>query len=162
MNTMSKANLALETSFSGTLTLVRSEEALSAFLDHWRAGTLPKKEWTHAAHVAVAACHVFDYTDEEALQKIRSGIIHYNSCVGTANTDHSGYHETLTRFWTGLIANFLRTRAYSSRLEFVRAALSRFGSDSGLFRSYFSFDVVNDVRARREWIAPDLQPQAEL
>ena len=89
------------------------------------------------------------------MQKIRAGIIHYNTCVGTANTDHSGYHETLTRFWCGLIADFLRTRAFSSRLEFVRAALNRFGRDSSLFRSYYAFDVVKDVRARREWIAPD-------
>jgi len=139
-----------------------SEAALSSFLDQWRAGTLPKKEWTHAAHVAVAACHVFDHPADEALRKIRAGIIHYNACVGTANTDHSGYHETLTRFWCGLIADFLRTRAFSSRLEFVRAALNRFGRDSSLFRSYYAFDVVKDVRARREWIAPDLQPQAEL
>ena len=138
-----------------------SETALSSFFNHWRDGTLPKKEWTHAAHVAVAACHVFDYPADEALQKIRAGIIHYNSCVGTANTDHSGYHETLTRFWTGLIADFLRTRVFSSRLESVRAALSRFGRDSSLFRSYYSFDVVKNIRARREWIAPDRQPPAE-
>ena len=138
-----------------------SEVALSSFLNRWRAGTLPKKQWTHAAHVAVAACHVFDYPADEALQKIRSGIIHYNTCVGTANTEHSGYHETLTRFWTHLIADLLRKRVFSSRLEFVRAALGRFGSDSTLFRSYYSFDVVKDIRARREWIAPDCKPQAK-
>ena len=137
-----------------------SDRALRSFLNRWRAGTLPKSEWTHAAHVAVAACHVFDHPADEALQKIRAGIIHYNTCVGTANTDHSGYHETLTRFWTGLIADFLRTRSYTSRLEFVRAALSRF-ADSALFRSYYSFDVVKDVRARREWIAPDRQLEVE-
>lgn len=132
---------------------------MSDFLCCWGDGTLPKSEWTHAAHVAVAACHVFDYTGDEALQKIRDGIIHYNSWVGTANTDHSGYHETLTRFWTGLIADFLRAHTFTSRLEFVRAALNRFGSDSTLFRRYYSFDVVKDVRARREWVAPDRQPQ---
>ena len=138
-----------------------SEAALSSFLDQWRAGTLPKKEWTHAAHVAVAACHVFDHPADEALRKIRAGIIRYNACVGTANTEHSGYHETLTRFWCGLIVDFRQTRAFSSRLEFVRAALNRFGRDSSLFRTYYSFDVVKDVRARREWIAPDCQPSSK-
>ena len=138
-----------------------SESALNSFLDRWRTGTLPKSEWTHAAHVAVAACHVFEHSVEEALEIIRAGIIHYNTCVGTANTDHSGYHETLTRFWTGVIAGLLRPE-FSSRLEFVRAALDRFGGDSALFRSYYSFDVLKDVRARREWIAPDRQNQPEL
>ena len=140
----------------------RSEMALISFLDRWHAGTLPKKEWTHAAHVAVAACHVFDHAAAEALQKIRAGIIHYNTCVGTANTDHSGYHETLTRFWTGLVSDLLHTRTFTSRLEFVRAALSRFGRDSSFFRRFYSFDVVKDVRARREWIAPDLQPKVDV
>jgi len=160
-NTTNKDSSTIESSVHSLSGFARSDTALSRFLDHWRAGTLPKKEWTHAAHVAVAASHLFDYPADEALQKIRAGIIHYNSCVGTANTDHSGYHETLTRFWTGLIADFLRTRALCSRLEFVRAALGRFGSDSTLFRSYYSFDVVKDIRARCQWIAPDLQPQAE-
>jgi len=150
----------VENSVTGEPVFACSETALRSFLNHWRAGTVPKGEWTHAAHVAVAACHVFDDPADEALQKIRAGIIHYNACVGTANTDHSGYHETLTRFWTGLIADFLRTRTWTSRLEFVRAALGRFASDSALFRSYYSFDVAKDVRARREWIAPDCQPPA--
>ena len=148
-----------ENSVIGALSFARSDAAFSSFLEQWRAGTLPKSEWTHAAHVAVAAGHLFDHSADEALQRIRAGIIHYNTCVGTANTDHGGYHETLTRFWTGLIADLLPTRTFASRLEFVRAALSRFGGNSSLFRGYYSFDVVKDVRARREWIAPDLQPK---
>ncbi len=152
---------AIENCAKGKPRFVGSETELSSFLAQWRAGTLPKSEWTHAAHVAVAACHLFDHPAEEAVNKIRAGIIHYNTCVGTANTDHSGYHETLTRFWCGLIADFLQTRAFSSRLEFVRAALSRFGRDSALFRSYYSFDVVKDVRSRRQWIAPDCHPPAK-
>jgi len=162
MNAINNNVNRIENSAASDPGFVRSEAALSDFLNHWRAGTLPKNEWTHAAHVAVGACHVFDYPADEALQRIRAGIIHYNTCVGTANTEHSGYHETLTRFWTGLIANLLRTLQSSSRLEFVSAALGLFGGDSALFRKYYSFDVVNDVRARREWIAPDCQPGAHV
>lgn len=141
---------------------LHGEEELDRFLAAWRAGTLPKNEWTHAAHVAVAACHLFDRPKEKALEEIRAGIIHYNTCVGTANTDHSGYHETLTRFWTGLVAGLLGSRPQASRLAFVRAAVRTLGGDSALFRSYYSFDVVKDVRARREWIAPDRGPHAEF
>ena len=151
--------MAIENSATSEPGFLRSEAELSRFLAQWRAGTLPKSEWTHAAHVAVAACHLFDRSREEAFEQIRAGIIHYNACVGTANTDHSGYHETLTRFWTGLIADWRGTLAVASRLALVRAAIGRFGGDSALFRSYYSFDVVKDVRARREWIAPDRGPQ---
>jgi hypothetical protein len=160
MNTVMKDIFSIENDVNDCPCFAQSETELSSFLEQWRAGTLPKSDWTHAAHVAVAACHLFDYSANEALRQIRAGIIRYNTCVGTANTDHSGYHETLTRFWCGLIADFLRTRRFSSRLESVRGALRRFAHDSTLFRGYYSFDVVNDAQARREWIAPDLHPQA--
>jgi hypothetical protein len=157
---MDNDTFSVENSVNGEPVFAGSETALRSFLNHWRAGTLPKSEWTHAAHVAVAACHVFDHPADEAIEKIRAGIIHYNACVGTLNTDHSGYHETLTRFWTGLIADYLGTRSWTPRWEFVRAALGRFAGDSALFRGYYSFDVAKDIRARREWIAPDRQPGA--
>ncbi len=32
---------------------------------------------------------------------------HYNKCVRTANTEDSGYHETLTIFWIEIIGRFL-------------------------------------------------------
>jgi hypothetical protein len=35
------------------------DAALDAFVAAWRAGTLPKPAWTHAAHVAVCACHAW-------------------------------------------------------------------------------------------------------
>lgn len=159
---MEKHSNTIETNESNEPCFLRSEAELDRFLAAWRAGTLPKSEWTHVAHVAVAACHLFYRPQEKALEEIRAGIIHYNACVGTANTDHSGYHETLTRFWTGLIADLLGTGTLSSRLAFVRAAVRTLGGDSALFRRYYSFDVVKDVRARREWIAPDRGPQAKF
>jgi hypothetical protein len=158
---MEVRHLAMENHEPSGPDFLRSEAELSRFVAEWRAGTLPKSEWTHVAHVAVAACHLFDRPQDKALEEIRAGIIHYNACVGTANTDHSGYHETLTCFWTSLIAGWLSTVTVSSRLALVRAAIRRFGGDSSLFRSYYSFDVVKDIRARREWIAPDRQPQAK-
>src|SRR5262249_36167166 len=154
MNTMELRDLAIENNETSEPGFLRSEAELSRFLAQWRAGTLPKSEWTHAAHVAVAACHLFDRPQDQALEEIRSGIIHYNASVGTANTDHSGYHETLTRFWTGLIADWLGTVTVSSRLALVRAAIRRFGGDSALFRSYYSFHVLKHIRAPREWNAP--------
>jgi len=40
----------------------------------------------------------------------------------------------------------------------VRAAVAAFGSERDRFRQFYSFDVVRDRRARREWVAPDLTP----
>ena len=134
------------------------DAALEGFVAAWRSGTLPKSNWTHAAHVAVAAYFAWKYDGVETIAILHEGIRHYNTCVGTANTEDSGYHETLTRFWADEVGKLVRGGAYPSQLEAVRAAVVAFGADKYRFRLFYSFDVVNSRRARREWIAPDLSP----
>jgi hypothetical protein len=89
---------------------------------------------------------------------MKTGILHHNTSVGTANTEDNGYHETLTRFWSSEIGQFVRAGRFGSRLEAVRAAVAAFGAKRDRFRRFYSFDVVRDRRARREWVAPDLIP----
>jgi len=139
---------------------LESAAALDDFIALWRSGTLPKSSWTHGAHVAVAAYLAFDHPEEEALNLTRTGIVHFNTCVGTPNTEDNGYHETLTRFWSGEIGNAVRTGRFASRLEAVRHAVQRFGEDRHRHRLFYTFDVVKDRRARREWVAPDRSPMA--
>jgi flavin reductase (DIM6/NTAB) family NADH-FMN oxidoreductase RutF/Arc/MetJ-type ribon-helix-helix transcriptional regulator len=134
---------------------IESEQLLEEFLRLWEAGTLSRSCWTHSAHVAVAAYYAFDYPQETAFQMTKSGILHFNVCVGTANTEDSGYHETLTRFWAGVVGGFVRSGQFPSRLEAVRNAVRQFGEDRDRHRLHYSFDVVRDRRARREWIQPD-------
>jgi flavin reductase ActVB len=137
---------------------LESERKLEEFLQQWESGTLPRGSWTHGAHVAVAAYYAFDYPLETAFQMTRSGILHFNVCVGTANTEDSGYHETLTRFWAGVVGRFVRSGQFPSRLEAVRDAVRKFGEDRDRHHLYYSFDVVRDRQARREWTQPDREP----
>jgi flavin reductase (DIM6/NTAB) family NADH-FMN oxidoreductase RutF len=135
-----------------------SEETLEEFLRLWESGTLPRSSWTHGAHVAVAAYYAFEYSPETAFQMTKSGILHFNISVGTPNTEDSGYHETLTRFWAGIVGGFVRVRQFPSRLEAVRDAVRQFGEDRDLHRLHYSFDVVRDRGARRQWVQPDREP----
>jgi flavin reductase (DIM6/NTAB) family NADH-FMN oxidoreductase RutF len=137
---------------------LESEGALDDFVERWKLGTLSKTSWTHGAHVAVAAYLAFEYAPKEALDLTRAGILHFNTCVGTPNTEDSGYHETLTRFWSSQVGNLVRGGRFASRLEAVRQAIQLFGEDRDRHRLYYSFDVVRDRRARREWVAPDREP----
>jgi len=132
-----------------------SESELERFVEGWRTGTLPKREGTHAAHIAIGAYHLFDHRTDDAFEHVKAGIVHFNSCVGTANTEDSGYHETLTRFWILTLEEFQRGRERGSRFEAVREAVEVFGQDRDRHRLSYSFDVVRDRRARRESIAPD-------
>ena len=133
-------------------------DALASFLTGFERGTLPKPEWTHGAHIAVAASYLFSSTAESVLPAVRERITSYNTAVGTANTDTSGYHETLTRFWLCIVEELLRQREPGSRLDAARIAVAIFGQARTLHTLYYSGDVVRDSVARREWRAPDLLP----
>ena len=138
--------------------ILASEETLAAFLEAFERGTWPKSAWTHAAHVTVATCYALDYPLEEATSRIRQGIQHYNRSVGTINSDHSGYHETLTVFWMAIVrAQLTRIPPGTPRLEIVRTVVEQLGTRRDLFKDYYGIDVVKSVEARRSWVAPDLK-----
>lgn len=132
-----------------------SADAFRAFVDTWERGVLPVAQWTHAAHVAVGACYAVRH-GREALARTRTGILRYNEAVGTPNTDTRGYHETLTRFWASEIAALVATE--TDEWQAARRAVDRFGEDRDRHTLYYSFDVVNDVAARRAWVPPDIAP----
>jgi hypothetical protein len=52
----------------------------------------------------------------------------------------------------------VRSGHFASRLEAVRAAVALYGANRDRYKSFYSFDVARDRRARREWIAPDRKP----
>ena len=59
--------------------------------------TLPKTVWTHAAHFA-ATLWLLKHRPELEISREMPGIIRaYNEATGGANTDSSGYHETITQ-----------------------------------------------------------------
>jgi hypothetical protein len=146
---------------SGSYTsFLEHKAALNHFVALWRAGRLPKTGWTHAAHVATAAYIAFDHSPEVTFEQMKTGILYHNASVGTPNTDDSGYHETLTRFWCDTVGDLVRSAGFSSRLEAVRCAVQAFGGSRDLPRSYYSFDLVADRRARHEWVPPDRHPRS--
>lgn len=136
-------------------TFAESTDTLDAFLADWHAGRLTREAWTHGAHVAACAYYAFDHGADATARIMTAGILAFNRAVGVENTPTGGYHETLTRFWSMAIVAHVSALGAASRWDAVRSALERYGEDRDLPRRCYSFDVVKDVRARREWIAPD-------
>ena len=135
-----------------------SESALTEFLKAFEEGTYPIKQWTHESHIIMAAGYLSQLSEEAATPVIREGIKHFNLSQGGQNTNTSGYHETLTIFWIRIVAAFLETLPETlSRLDKVRACANKFGPLSGLFRDYWSYDLLQSTEARKEWRAPDLK-----
>jgi hypothetical protein len=140
---------------------LESGELLETFVHDWASGVLPKSAWTHAAHVGVTGYHAYDHDPAAVFAEMKRGILHFNTCTGVVNGRDSGYHETLTHFWSDRIASAVRYAGPGSRLEAARSAVRLFGEDRDLPSLFYSFDVVQDRRARAEWVPPDVQPVAE-
>jgi hypothetical protein len=118
--------------------------------------TLPRGEWTHSAHIAVGSMYICEVGAATALTHLRQAIPRYNESQGGQNTDTSGYHETLTRFWVDRLAEFVAALPPGlTSAERSLAAVEAFGTRSRMHEEYYSFDVVKSLEARRGWIAPD-------
>src|SRR5262245_59822939 len=87
-----------------------SASELDDLVTRFRACTLPKKEWTHAAHLVVGLWHVSQGGARKALRHLRARIRRLNDAHGTINSATSGYHETVTAAYVLLIAAFLDAR----------------------------------------------------
>ena len=122
-----------------------------------RDRTLPKPEWTHAAHFA-AALWLLRQPDVDAMAAMPGLIRAYNEATGVANTDTGGYHETIT------LASLRAGRAWLAGREHLPlcAALdgllsSAYGRSDWLL-AYWSKELLFSTAARRSWIEPDLRP----
>jgi len=131
-----------------------TRESFDAFVKSWEGGELPKAAWTHEAHVAMGACYVVRY-GSSAVDELRRGIKRHNAAVGTLDTATSGYHETLTCFWTGVVSRLVK--ACSDPWLAARRAVEKVGRERDLHRLYYSADVVRDAKARASYVPPDLE-----
>jgi hypothetical protein len=132
---------------------VADDASLDRLIQGFEDGTLPKAQWTHAAHLALGACYILQ--GESALDRLRTAIPRYNVAQGGKNTVDSGYHETLTCFWHAIIHGFIQSQPKdTTRLELVRAVVAEYAPQRDLFRKYYDFDVVNSREARATWIPP--------
>lgn len=117
---------------------------------------MPGPEFTHAVHVAACAWLTFEYSGDELAGAMKAELLRFNAAVGTPNSPDRGYHETLTRFWCVLVEQAVVGQ--KTRLEAARHAVGIYGEDRKASDRYYSFDVLKNRLARREWIAPDVRP----
>ncbi|GEM_PF-331407 len=119
---------------------------------------IPEAGWTHEAHLKVALWYLFHEGENEALCRMRNGIIAFNLYLGQQNTPESGYHETLTVFWITVLKQFLEAHPQLNFEEALSEFLRSPHSASAYPKTFFSESLLQSVRARSRWVAPDLQP----
>lgn len=133
------------------------EDAVKRF----EACSISKFEWTHHAHLAVGLWHVHTYGPAEALERLRTGIRRLNDSHGTPNTETSGYHETITRAYVQLLAQFLENGTAAVPLsERVRQLMHDALVDRNVLLRFYSVDRLMSSAARAAWVEPDIRALA--
>ena len=133
-----------------------SDEEIEAIGSGLVARTLPKAQWTHAAHFA-ATLWLMESSPMEEVTGMLPGLIRaYNEVTGTVNSDTSGYHETITRVSLRAARAFREERAGVPLFAVVNELMaSRLGRSDWVL-TYWSRERLFSVEARRGWAEPDL------
>ena len=137
-----------------SMTAVEAKELIQQF----ESCELPKEKWTHEAHFVMALWYCWHKPLPLAIQLIKEGIKRYNISAGGANTDHSGYHETITVFYTRLVINYIMLAGKGCNFE---NKLEELWQQSFLQKdfllNYYSKKLLMSKEARKDWIPPDIQ-----
>lgn len=119
--------------------------------------TLPKAEWTHAAHLTAAAWLLTARPDIDAFRDMPGIIRAYNDATGVPNSDTRGYHATIT------LASLRATRAFLARLPAgtplhaaCNALLASKLADKRWLAAHWRDATLFSPAARHGWVEPDL------
>ena|SRR5947209_581577 len=133
-----------------------STDEITQFVSEFEACTWARERWTHEAHLTVGLWYLVRHEEREATARIRAGIKRYNQACGIAQTETSGYHETITLFYVRVISRYLARAPQDATLaELVRGLLATCG-DRQLPFVYYSRERLFSSSARTSWVEPDL------
>jgi hypothetical protein len=138
-------------------TTFRTTEEILSLVRRFDDCTLPRKEWTHAAHLTVALWHLLQFDWAESLLRVRAGIRRYNAAHGIITTPTGGYHETLTRFWLRHVCTFLEDGRNEARSLVSLANELVEHSDKDLPLAFYTRERLFSPEARAFWVEPDLK-----
>jgi hypothetical protein len=138
------------------MTLFESDSELERIGSGLETHSLPKSEWTHAAHFA-AAFWLLAKSDRDPFAEMPRLIRAYNEATGTPNTETSGYHETITLASLRVARAWLRERPAMALCGALNELLvSEYGRSDWVL-AYWSRPLLFSVAARRGWVDPDLK-----
>jgi hypothetical protein len=139
-----------------------TDQQIESFITEFEACRLPKSRWTHEAHLLVGLWYLSRHSPVDALDIVRTRIRAHNESVGTANTDTSGYHETITRLYLNGIAALRERHNNLPLTALLEQLLESPLAKSAYPFAFYSKERLFSVQARHEWVEPDKTKLAEL
>lgn len=121
-----------------------------------RTANLPKAQWTHGAHLVAATMLLDEMGLDEALDAMPDMIRRFNLQTGGINSDTEGYHHTLTIFYLRIISAFCSSHREQPAHERATTLLASPLAARSYPLRFYSHDLLFSVKARRDWVEPDL------
>jgi hypothetical protein len=126
----------------------------AGFLDR----SLPREEWTHAAHFA-ATLWLMRHRPGTDLSSAMPGLIRaFNEAKGGVNDDTTGYHETITQASLRAARPFLAANPELPLFQILAALLGTELGNPNWLLQFWSRERLMSVDARRAWAEPDIKP----
>jgi hypothetical protein len=119
--------------------------------------SLPKTKWTHAAHFAATLWLLRCRPEIELAREMPGFIRGYNEATGGANTDTSGYHETITQASIRAARAFLATAPVQPLFATCNALMRSPLGEPDWMLLYWTRPRLFSVEARRAWLEPDIK-----
>ena len=140
-----------------TTIIYRSPCEIDSLIHAFQECSLPRSQWTHAAHLTVGLWYLFYDSEPEAINAVRNGIKRYNSVHGIESTKDSGYHETLTLFWMRIVRGYLAEESRNrSIVSLANGVIAQYAARNLPF-CYYTRDRLMSAEARITWVEPDLR-----
>lgn len=132
----------------------------------FQSGKLPASEFSHEAHL-VTGLHMLAHHGDESLPLLRQMLMDFLAANGVPNTDTSGYHETMTRFWLWVLQTAFAPKGQAEgengQVPWNQEVLdelvaSEILTERNLWLRHYSKERMMSVEARRGFVEPDLEP----
>ena len=128
------------------------------FLQMFEQCSLSGKCWTHVAHVRMAWLQMQRSASyEEALERIRNGIMAFNASVQSV-----GYPETIPVAFARLIFYRRGTSNADTWLQFIELHDDLISKETPILNVYYSPELLATAEARASFVEPDRQPLPEV
>ncbi len=136
----------------------QSKDEIDAVVRGFESCTTSKTGFPHQSHLTVATWYVYEFTLEQAMDKMRAGLLRLIEHHGV---DPEKYNETLTVFWLKMIEKQVnQLDSDLSLIEVTNAVINALGNSSLVFE-YYSPELLKSQAAKKKWIEPDLKPFRE-
>ena len=123
----------------------------AALVEEFESCRLPTAQFHHADHIRLAWIYLRQMNGAEAALRIEQSIRRY---AAHNNIPHL-YHQTITLAWMRLVAAALRaTPRGTSFFDFAAQHPELF--EVQRLNQYYTRELLDSLRARREWVEPDL------